>query len=100
MRGVPLLVTAAGAVVTIASGGCRPTVGNLMPPPQVKVCVEVEPARAEVRIEGRVPDEDGCVEVYDDGGVNVQASAPGYAPYQAEITEVTAEPVQIVLEPE
>jgi hypothetical protein len=91
LRGTPLLVSAAGAVVTIActkNGGGGHPVGNLMAPPDVErieVCVTVVPEDATVTLSGLTPDERGCAQVPSDGPVMVDISAEGYETVHEEV---------------
>src|SRR5678810_895207 len=83
LRGSPLLVSAAGAVVTIA-GACHPP-GNLMAPPQQQVCVSVSP-KAPVTVNGVPVNEDtGCVSFYRESTFVIDAKLDGYEPYHEEV---------------
>lgn len=85
LRGSPLLISAAGAVVTIASacGGHHP-LGNLMAPPQVKVCVSVSP-KAPVTINGEpLNDETGCM-MMSESPIAIDVKLDGYEPYHEDV---------------
>jgi len=107
LRGTPLLVSAAGAIVTIASGGCSKVVhphpvGNLMPPPTMEVCVQVTPAdaAAQVTLDGQAVDERGCA--YVDRGmdtVTVDIQAEGYAPVHESAPAEAGQTLQYTLTP-
>lgn len=86
LKGRALLVASA-VVVTGCSGGGA--VGNLVAPPMVELCVTVEPAEAEVAVDGAPLDADGCNTVYE-GEHTVTATADGYAPYEEQV-EVTGD---------
>jgi hypothetical protein len=99
LRGSPLLVSAAGAVVTIACSHGQTHVGNLMAPPMVRVCVTSTPP-APVIVNGNAVDEDGCTSVYEGATVSIDATLDGYQPYHEDYAvEPTAGPHEIVLVP-
>lgn len=110
MRGVPLLISAAGAIVTIGCGGggggsaeepVRPPVGNLMPPPTVTVCVTVDPPEATVTINGQAVDAQGCATVVDQGSTVIEADAEGYQVIAVEVPNDQLEPTyDLRLEPD
>jgi hypothetical protein len=100
LRGSPLLVSAAGAVVTIAcAGGGRTPPGNLMAPPQVTVCVAATPPEAPVTVDGNPVDETGCTSVYSGSTVVIDAQLEGYQPYHEEIQAQDGVRHEIVLVP-
>jgi len=99
LSGRPLLLAGAGASMMIA--GCADksgeteyyVSGNLMPPPQVELCVTVAPPEAEATVTANgqeLPDADpSCATVYE-GSISVTATAEGYAPHE-EVLEVYAD---------
>lgn len=59
--------------------------GNLMPPPMVNVCIEVEPNTARVLVDGAETADGTCTEVYEGDRVKIEATAEGYQKYEKEI---------------
>jgi hypothetical protein len=101
LRGSPLLISAAGAVVTIAcSGGAgRHPPGNLMAPPMIQVCVAATPPEAAVTVNGYAVDEQGCAGAYEQQMVTIDATLEGYEPYHEEYSPESELPHEIVLVP-
>ena len=88
----PLLLATSGLTITLM--GCsviEPEVtGNLMPPPMVELCIEVEPKMAQVTVRG-VPVSSGkCVEMFSTL-VQVEATAEGYEPYKENLDVLAAD---------
>ena len=85
MRSRPLLA-ATGSATLLAGCVTGATSGNLVAPPMIELCVEVEPPEAEaaVTIDGWALEDDGCNEVYE-GPVTVEATAEGYQDYAEEL---------------
>jgi hypothetical protein len=97
LSGRPLLVGCAGAIVLVSCGGA--TSGNLVAPPQVELCVTVEPPTAAVMVDEREVPESGCLSIYE-GTHELTAEAEGYEPY-AESIEVSDDTTHdIVMTPE
>ena len=63
--------------------------GNLMPPPEIELCVDVTPDNAVVNISGAV-DGDGtmadgdCESIYENMTIAITATAEGYEDYEEE----------------
>jgi len=92
---MPLLLASAGLTAVI---GCtteeakdrRDVTGNLMAPPLVKLCIEVEPSTAQVLIRKKAVTDGQCIEV-SSALVRVEAEAAGYEDYQADVDILNAE---------
>lgn len=89
LRGAPLLVASAGAVLAVGcdGGSIGTTSGNLVAPPEVELCVNATPEEAAVQIDGQdLNVETGCNSVWE-GSHEITATAEGYDPY-SETVEV------------
>ena len=87
-KGKPLLVATAslGMAVSGCNGKVGPEVsGNLMPPPFLELCIEVEPETAAVTVEGENVPDGQCTQVYS-STVLVEATAEGYEEYSEEVS--------------
>ena len=96
--GATLLVAGAGVTVSM-TGACIGVSGNLMSPPMVPFCIEVEPEDAEVYVEATVVANGECVEYYQGDHVTVTATADGYQDYEEEVV-VSDDPHVIEMVPE
>jgi hypothetical protein len=101
LTGTPLLVATAGAAISLV--GCDGIVstssGNLVAPPMVELCVNLDPVEAVALVDGQDFEADGCLDVYE-GSHFLQAEAEGYLPY-AETIEVNGDTTHdIVMTPE
>ena len=87
-KGTPLLIATAGMGLTIsACVGKTVTSGNLMPPPMMELCIEVEPETAEVTIDDMLVADGECTQIYTETAI-VEATAEGYQDYSAEVPVV------------
>ena len=59
--------------------------GNLMPPPTIEFCVDVEPKTAEIKV-NQSPLIESCTYVYPGANVIVEAEAKGFKKYKEEIS--------------
>jgi len=82
LTGAPLLIAGAGAAVAVSA--CETTTGNLIAPPQVELCLEVEPEGLEfpVNVSGTRVNAPGCEDVYV-GEHLIQVDVEGYEFYEA-----------------
>ena len=86
MRSRPLLA-ATGSATLLAGCVTGATSGNLVAPPMIELCVEVEPPEAEaaVTIDGWALEDDGCNEVEGWTTHTVEATAEGYQDYAEDV---------------
>ena len=85
LTGKPLLVAKAAVLFTVGCGGEEAPVGNLMAPPEERVCVEALPKAAEVKVNGKVL-EQPCTMVYQGNKASIEVSAPGFITHTANPT--------------
>lgn len=85
-QGKSLLTASAGlSVMVMGFSGC----GNLMPPPNVEVCVTTNTDDADIKIDEFSIDESGCASLYiGSNETKIEVSADGFEPY-SESVEVT-----------
>ena len=89
-NGKPLLLATASVGLTItACIGKEVTSGNLMPPPMVELCIEVEPETAQVTVNTVTVADGECTTVYE-GSITIEATAEGYLDY-SEVVDVYEE---------
>jgi len=99
-KGTPLLIATAGVGLTVtACIGKGVTSGNLMAPPMVELCIEVEPETAEVQVDGIAVVDGDCSQVYE-GIVTIEATADGYQDYSedVEVYETTTHSIEMTPE--
>ena len=99
LTGAPLLIAGAGAAVAVSA--CETTTGNLVAPPQVELCLDVEPEGLEfpVDVNGIRVDAPGCEDVYV-GDQLLQADVEGYELYEVLIGVTEPTEHTVVLTPE
>ena len=90
--GNSLLTAASLAGTTLVMSSCvsgkEVVSGNLMPPPDIELCIDVSPEDATVMVnsgwqEVEVPN--GSCEMFSPGGVQIEATAENYNDYSAEL---------------
>ena len=62
-----------------------PVSGNLMAPPLIDFCIDVEPETAEVTVNNEVVADGGCIDAYEGQVASVEASAEGYQDYSEQV---------------
>jgi hypothetical protein len=103
VSGRPLLVASAGAALTLVACGEKEetgsfTSGNLVAPPEVELCVTVEPAEAVVTVDGAPLAKGGCQSVYE-GTHALHAEATGYRPFDQSVDVTKDMTFPIAMEP-
>lgn len=74
--------------------------GNLMPPPMVNVCIEVEPHTASVLVDGVKTTDGTCTQVDLSAVVVIEATADGYQKYEKQIQADQSDEYLIQMIPE
>lgn len=98
--GQSLLIAGAGVSLNMACFEKVGNSGNLMPPPMVELCIEVEPETAAVTVNTiSVPDGD-CLEVYEGDTAIIEATAEGYQDHSEElsVTQDTTHSIEMIPE--
>ena len=102
--GGSLLTAASVAGSTLVMSSCvgkEVVSGNLMPPPEIELCIEVTPEDAVVTVQhswGQADIPDGSCELVGDGQMDISATADGYQDYAEtiEVYEDTTHDIELV----
>jgi len=96
ITGRPLLVATTALSVTISCTGSVVS-GNLMPPPDVELCIDVEPDSAVVLVQNEAFADEECKPIME-GSYIVTATAEGYVDYEEQVDVFTDMTHQIIMD--